>query len=82
MINFNANNETGLEIVKRVPVFVIMNDPIDSTNRFLKRFYWKIEKFASKNEFLGFILYPIELFLLVFIKEGPSTEIMVCKKIN
>lgn len=77
-----ANN---LQVIKTVPMFILMNYPIDSTNGFFQ-FIWKgIAKVAALHDTLGFsigaLLFPIELLLLAFMKESPTTEIMICKKI-
>lgn len=76
--------DAGFKIIERTPMFVLMNHPIDSKN-YLWRMLWRImAKIISINEFSGFlfgaILYPLELICLSLIKEGPSTEMMICKK--
>lgn len=76
--------QTGFKIMLRKPVFVLMNAPVDTKNSFLKSL-WNftmapLRRFPFLGTIVGLILYPIELMLLSFIKEGPSTEIMICKK--
>lgn len=77
-----ANN---LQVIKNVPMFILMNYPIDSTNRFLQLIWKGVAKIAALHDTLGFIigalLFPIELLLLAVMKESPTTEIMICKKI-
>ena len=76
--------ETGFKILKRIPFFVLMNNPVD-TNSQLLRNHWKlttrcIRKGANLGYIIGAFLYPIESILIRLIKEGPSTELMICKK--
>jgi SAM-dependent methyltransferase len=79
-----ALKNTGFEICERVPMFYFMNDPCDSNNKFLISFWRFLIKILLHSDFIGFvlgsILYPIDIFLTSKIKEGPSTEIMVCRK--
>lgn len=78
--------ESGFKIVDRIPMFVIMNAPVD-TNRRVLTSTWKLirtttrkGKFASN--FSGCMLYPLELILTSIAKEGPSTELKICKKLQ
>ena len=75
----------GFEVICRVPMFYFMNTPVDTTNRIHHGIWRRISKWASKSTFLGFLLgiclYPFELILITFLKEGPTTELMICKKI-
>lgn len=73
-----------LEIIMRKPSFYFFNAPVDTDSKFLKRMWntqsriiYRGEKYAN---ILGALLYPIELLILNLIKEGPSTEIMICRK--
>jgi SAM-dependent methyltransferase len=77
-------SETGFKILKRIPFFVLMNNPVD-TNSQLLRNHWKlttrcIRKGANLGYIIGAFLYPIESILIRLFKEGPSTELMICKK--
>lgn len=73
----------GLKMAVRKPMFVLMNNPIDSRNRLFK-FYWKVMSFAAEfppiGAVAGALLYPIELALTALLREGPSTEIAVAVK--
>jgi SAM-dependent methyltransferase len=76
--------EADLEIVSRKPVFFFLNYPVDSNSLFLK-FIWKFFlRFIPGNNWLGNLLgaifFPIDVILTKLISEGPSTEIVVCKK--
>lgn len=75
---------TGFEIVKRVPMAVLMNYPIDSSSRVYKKAWNLMRKIISINNTIGFaigaMLYPIELICVSGMKESPTTEMMICKK--
>lgn len=72
-----------LRLEQRVPMFVIMNNPIDSRNPLFK-FYWRAMNFALRNgtfgKCAGMLLYPLEISLTSILREGPSTEIGVARK--
>lgn len=76
--------EAGFEIVSRAPMFALMNYPTDSNSRLLKIF-WRLLTLPPKvisplGHIVGALIYPVEALALSIIKEGPSTEIMICKK--
>ncbi len=76
--------ETGFEQLARRPLFVLMNEPVDSTNPLLK-FYWGVmQRIVNRAQWTGFIfgatLYPLESLLVRSLGESPATEIMVCRK--
>jgi len=77
------NNE-GLHIRARVPVFVLMNFPIDAES-YAFRTAWNVaaalpKRFPKVGSVLGCLLYPLELVLTKALTEGPSTEMMLCTK--
>lgn len=77
-------DDAGLEVVLRRPMFVLMNVPIDSRSRFLRMYWSVLERGVSRFPFLGGVagaaLYPLEFLLVSVRKEGPSTELMICRK--
>ena len=77
-------SEIGFEIVDRCPMFYFMNAPVDSDSRILRKNWHIIQRYFTKNEWLGWLygalLYPVELIALTLAKEGPSTEMMICRK--
>jgi len=77
-------NDTGFKIVGRVPMFVVMNYPVDSTTRFLKTLWRVMAKVISIHEFFGWVagatLYPVELICVSSMRESPTTEMMICRK--
>jgi len=75
---------TGFEVVRRLPMFVLMNHPIDTSSR-MHAFLWKVFVRAVRyHEALGYVsgaaLYPVELMLTGILRESPTTEILVCRK--
>ena len=77
-------SEVGFKVMSRIPSFYLMNEPVDTDSDFLKRF-WNFQlRIVSRGDWLGnilgLILYPLELLILNFVKEGPSTELMICRK--
>ncbi len=77
-------HDSGLEPIERRPIFVLMNNPVDSTSR-IHALFWKVVSAASENPVAGYIigmlLYPIEVVLTSILPEGPSTEMMACRKV-
>ncbi len=75
---------SGLTIVERRPVFVLMNAPIDSGYAALKRFWSLLRACAGRRPSTGFIagalLYPFEVALTSVMREGPSTEMLICRR--
>jgi SAM-dependent methyltransferase len=76
--------EAGFEIVRRAPVFVLMNAPVDAKSIWLKRRWTRLAKRLNKEPQRGAragrLLYPVEIALTRLFREGPSTEIMICRK--
>jgi SAM-dependent methyltransferase len=74
----------GLEIIGRRPIFFLMNRPLDSESRALER-WWRLlhsrlGEHPGLGGALGAALYPVEWTLGAIRREGPSTELMVCRK--
>jgi SAM-dependent methyltransferase len=72
------------DVLCRVPMFVLMEEPLDSTSA-TYRFLWKLATYpVRRSELAGFLvggmLYPLELFLTKIVHESPTTEIVVCRK--
>jgi SAM-dependent methyltransferase len=72
----------GLEITVRRPLFVLMNTPIDSGNPVLQLTWRGIKLLATHRLgwIAGAVCYPLELALTRLVREGPSTEIVICAK--
>jgi SAM-dependent methyltransferase len=77
-------SEASLEVVTRRPIFVLMNAPLDSKSAFLHRTWHRVQRLVSRDEWtgaaVGALLFPLEVALVSSIREGPSTEAMVCRK--
>lgn len=78
-------NENGFEFVLRAPMFYLMNRPVRKTNAFLDLNWRVIERITRirwrpyLGNWLGAMLYPIELVCVRAMASGPSTEMMVCQ---
>jgi 2-polyprenyl-3-methyl-5-hydroxy-6-metoxy-1,4-benzoquinol methylase len=74
----------GFEVVERVPMFVLMNYPADTTSRLLRGAWTAMVAPAAIAEpvgwALGAALYPLEKLLVSMKRESPSTELMICRK--
>jgi 2-polyprenyl-3-methyl-5-hydroxy-6-metoxy-1,4-benzoquinol methylase len=76
--------KTGFEVVGRVPMFVVMEEPLDSTSQWYC-FLWKLLTYPVKHsELAGFLiggmLYPLELILTKVCAESSTTKIVICYK--
>ena len=74
----------GFELIQRRPLFVLMDEPVDSRSRIL-RASWSVRQGALflsplTGLVLGPALYPIELILVSLMKESPASEIAVCRR--
>lgn len=76
--------DCGFEVVILRPMFVLMNSPIDSESAILQGSWQYLRRIVSRHEALGAaagaLLFPLELALLSILREGPSAEVMVCRK--
>ena len=76
--------EAGLVPLWRRPAFVLMNGPVDSTGRALA-VGWRaltgvLTRWPNAGTVVGAVLAPLELLLVSTRREGPSTEMMACRK--
>lgn len=74
----------GFDVVERTPMFVLMNDPVRTRSRLLRRWYSVLHRFAGSGErvgkTVGALLYPFEIAATRFVKHGPGTEILICRR--
>lgn len=75
---------SGFQPLIRRRMFVLMNAPVDSSSR-LHMGAWKVlaKSITLQNwtgAVVGPLLYPLERALVAPSREGPSTELMVCRK--
>lgn len=80
----SAVREVGFEIEARLPMFVLMNEPVDSASRVHRLWWMALVQVLSRAPELGYVLgavlYPFELVLTRVLREGPSTEMMICRR--
>jgi SAM-dependent methyltransferase len=76
--------DAGFDVLRRRPVFCLMNAPLDSDSRLLWRWWSGLHRVASRRHRLGAaigaLLYPLELVFVSRLGEGPSTELMICRR--
>jgi SAM-dependent methyltransferase len=76
--------DAGFEVVSRRPMFFLMNDPLDSSSRLLRYWWGGLTELLERSNRLGRVagacLYPLELALVSTLREGPSTELMICRR--
>jgi SAM-dependent methyltransferase len=79
-----AVDRAGLEVELRRPMLVLLNAPVDTHSRLLRALWTGLRTAALRGETLGTAagaaVYPFELALAAALREGPSTEIMVCRR--
>jgi SAM-dependent methyltransferase len=77
-------NRTGFDVVERRPLFVLMNTPVDTNSRLLKRWWWLLMNVIARAPWLGGVagaaIYPPEVALTRLLREGPTTEIVAARK--
>ncbi len=76
--------DAGFDILERTPMFVLMANPIDSTNP-LSRLRWLATRVMISwgdwaGNLVGAGLYPVELAAVRLLRESPTTEMMVCRR--
>jgi SAM-dependent methyltransferase len=74
----------GMEIVKRKPAFVLMNDPVDRKGPWQTK-WWepltqRLKADPQRGRRIGPALFPVELAATRILRESPSTQIFVCRK--
>lgn len=75
----------GLEPIRHTPMFVLMNAQVDAP--WVRRRGWAavlrtVTAVPGGGELLGRLLYPLESRLVQERAEGPSTELMICRKVG
>jgi 2-polyprenyl-3-methyl-5-hydroxy-6-metoxy-1,4-benzoquinol methylase len=79
-----ALGQAGLEIVSRVPMFVLMNYPADSDSKLVRWAWTAMVAPAMASDLaggvLGAMLFPLERRLVRRVRESPSTELMICRR--
>jgi hypothetical protein len=74
----------GLREELRRPMLVLLNAPVDTDSRAARAAWWTLRTAALRGEAAGWLAgaaaYPFEVGLARFLREGPSTELMVCRR--
>ena len=74
----------GLREELRRPMLVLLNAPVDTRSRVLRASWWTLRTAALRGETAGWLAgaaaYPLEVALARVLREGPSTELMVCRR--
>lgn len=84
MVRIRAElDDAGLEMVRRAPMFVLMNAQVDAG--WLRRRAWAaVMRTATVLPATGWatgaLLYPLERRLVRRATEGPSTELAICRR--
>ncbi len=74
----------GFEILSRRASFVLMNEPVDRPRPAHRRAWSKLTRTLAAHPRLGHpigaTMYPLELAAVRFASDGPSTELMICRR--
>jgi SAM-dependent methyltransferase len=77
-------HQAGFQVERRRPMFVLMNYPVDTRHRIWKAlwgaFTYPVLKSEVFGQILGASMYPFEVLLTSLLSEGPSTEMMLCRR--
>jgi SAM-dependent methyltransferase len=76
----------GFEVVRRRPQFWLMNAPHDSRHA-VHRWWWRgVSAAATRSELAGTLfgaaLYFPDLAASELLREGPSTELLLCRRVE
>jgi SAM-dependent methyltransferase len=79
-----AVDAAGLRVQLRRPMLVLLNAPVDTRGRTARAAWWTLRTAALRGEAAGWLAgaaaYPFEVGLARILREGPSTELMVCRR--
>lgn len=75
---------SGFRIIRKVPMFVLMNTPVD-TRREWPLLLWRLVMSPVRlapwlGAIYGALLFCIDRHLTAIVSEGPSTELVICRK--
>lgn len=79
-----ALRDADLEILSRRPALYLMNYPIDSDSAALRGLWSVLPAVTSASRAAGWLagaaLYPLDLLLTRRVREGPTTEMVLCRR--
>lgn len=77
-------SDAGFEVVKRRPMFVVMNAPANGGRPLLHAWWQRAHVLLTarpgSGRRLGPVLYPLELACLAVVRRAPSTELAICRR--
>jgi SAM-dependent methyltransferase len=80
----DAVRDAGLELIATRPAFVLMSTPFDSRHKRWRSMWNERVAGPARTErggnIVGALLYLPELVLTRFLRNGPSTKLVVCRK--
>ncbi|WP_113702749.1 class I SAM-dependent methyltransferase [Nonomuraea lactucae] len=78
-----ALDEAGFDVVRRVPMLVLMNAQVDA-NPVWRKLWGGLLRAVTLTEITGWLagalLYPLERRLVRSLRESPTTELMICRR--
>jgi len=78
-----ALDEAGFDVVRRVPMLVLMNAQVDA-NPVWRKLWGGFLRAVTLTEVTGWLagalLYPLERRLVRTLRESPTTELMICRR--
>jgi SAM-dependent methyltransferase len=78
-----ALDQAGFEVVRRVPMLILMNAQVDSPKVWRKAWGGALRAAtltAPTGWLAGAALYPVERRLTRRLRESPTTELMICRR--
>lgn len=82
----SAVRAAGLEVIDRRPAMYLMNGPVDSDSTALRRWWQWLSRLVGIGEAAGWLagaaLYPLEVELASRLRESPTTEMMLCRRLS
>lgn len=79
-----ALDEAGFDVVKRRPLFVLMNAPACGGPDLLHTWWQRVHRLLTtrpgSGAVLGPALYPLELCCVSITRPAPSTELAICRR--
>lgn len=79
-----AADKAGLKLRTTLPMFFIMNTPVVTRSRLLRKAFNLILRCASSSSFAGMVvgamLFPVEFLMVRIARRGPGTEIAIFEK--
>lgn len=78
-----AVEEAGFRVTDRIPAFVLMNDPVRSESRLLRKWYSVLHKLVA-GEIVGAVagaaLVGVERVATRMVRRAPGTEVLICRR--